>query len=110
MKRIGIIGFGKIGQAIGAYILKKPVNVTAVDTDAELQTIFKKGRYATNEPGVGEILNSAYYDERLAITTDYSSVKDCDAIIVAIPLLIDAQKKILDIPFLETFKRIAPFA
>ena len=64
----------------------------------------------TNEPGVDDILNSAYNDNRLAITNDYSSVKDCDAIIVAIPLLIDHRKKILDTPFLDTIKRIAPFA
>jgi nucleotide sugar dehydrogenase len=109
MKRISVIGFGKIGQAIAANILKQAVDVTAVDTNTELQTIFKRGRYETNEPGVAEILNSAYRENRLAISGDYSSIKNCDAIIVAIPLLIDAQKKILDAPFLGTFKKIAPF-
>ena len=110
MKRIGLIGFGKIGQAIAAHILKQNINVTAVDTNTELPIIFKKRGYATSEPGVGEILNTAYNDDRLVITNDYASVKDCDAIIVAIPLLIDAQKKVMDTPFLDTIEKIAPFA
>jgi len=109
MKRISVIGFGKIGQAIAANILKQGVGITAVDTNTELQIIFKKGLYETNEPGVAEILNSAYSENRLAISGDYSSIKDSNAIIVAIPLLIDARKKILDAPFLDTFKKIAPF-
>ena len=60
MKRISVIGFGKIGQAIAANILKQAIDVMAMDTNPELQIIFKKGRYETNEPGVAEILNSAY--------------------------------------------------
>lgn len=38
-----------------------------------------------------------------------SDVKGSDAIIVAIPLVIDRQKKILDKPFLDTFKNLGPF-
>ena len=33
MRRISIIGFGKIGQAIAANILKKDIHVTAIDTN-----------------------------------------------------------------------------
>jgi len=109
MKRISIVGFGKIGQAIAAHILKRAIGITAVDINVELQTVFKKARFVTNEPGVAEILTEAYGNQKLAITDDYSSIKGSDAIIIAIPLLIDAQKKILDKPFLDTIKKIAPF-
>ena len=45
MKRISVIGFGKIGQAIAANILKQAISVTAVDINTGLQTAFKDGRY-----------------------------------------------------------------
>jgi UDP-N-acetyl-D-mannosaminuronic acid dehydrogenase len=59
--------------------------------------------------GVGDILTRAYSNQKLIVTEDYSSIKGSDAIIIAIPLLIDAQKKILDEPFLRTIRKIAPF-
>ncbi len=109
MKRISIIGFGKIGQAIAAHILKQGIGITAVDINIELQTAFRSARFSTNEPGVGDILTKAYGNQKLAISSDYSSIKGSDAIIIAIPLLIDEQKKVLGVPFLDTIKKIAPF-
>ena len=109
MKRISIIGFGKIGQAIAAQILKQAISITAVDVNVELQSFFENDQYVTNEPGVGDILKRSYGDQRLVITNDYSSIKGSDAIIIAIPLLIDAQKKILTVPFLDTIKKLAAF-
>ena len=110
MKRISVIGFGKIGQAIAANILKQAIGITAVDINTELQIIFKKGHLRNQRTGC----NMKYSIQLIAKTGwPYQAiihpVKDCDAIIVAIPLLIDAQKKILDTPFLDTFKKIAPF-
>ncbi len=109
MRRISIIGFGKIGQAIAANILKQDIQVTAIDTNAELQKKFKEGKYETKEAGVGDILTSAYTNNKLAVTSDISFVKGSDAIIIAIPLVIDKLKKILDAPFLEVVKKIVPF-
>ena len=109
MERISIVGFGKIGQAIAAHILKQAISITAIDINVELQKAFQNGTFATNEPGVGDILKKAFDKESLVITSDYSLIEGSDAIIVAIPLLIDKQKKILDVPFLDTIKKIAPF-
>ena len=105
MRRISIIGLGKIGQAIAANILKQNIQVTAIDTNPGLQTIFKNEKYESKEPGLGDILTLAYRESRLVITEDFSSVKGSDAIIVAIPLLIDNQKKTLDAPFLAGIKK-----
>ena len=110
MRRISIIGFGKIGQAIAANILKQDIHVTAIDTNEELQKNFEEGKYETKEPGVGDILKSAYANNKLVVTDDFSLIKGSDAIIIAIALLIDSQKKILDAPFLGVIKKIAPFA
>jgi UDP-N-acetyl-D-mannosaminuronate dehydrogenase len=45
----------------------------------------------------------------LVVTNDFSLIKGSDAIIIAIPLLIDEQKKYWSAPFLDTIKKIAPF-
>jgi nucleotide sugar dehydrogenase len=109
MRRISVIGFGKIGQAVTANILQQDISITAIDTNPELQRLFQSGAYYTNEPGLNEILNSAYKNKRLAITGDFASIKNSDAVIVAIPLLIDAEKNILDAPFLDAMKKMASF-
>ncbi len=109
MRRISIIGFGKIGQAIAANILQHNIYLTAIDTNPVLQTIFDNYKYETKEPGVKDILTLAYKDSRLVITEDFSLVKSSDALIIAIPLLIDDHKKTLDAPFLEAIKKASSF-
>src|SRR5262245_43737142 len=103
MRRISIIGFGKIGQAIAANILKQDIYVTAIDTNIELGRAFQEKKYDSKEPDVKDILLSGYSDHKLTITGDFSHSKGSDAIIITIPLLIDNQKKIVDAPFLEVF-------
>ena len=109
MKRISVIGFGKIGQAVAANILQKDIRVTAIDSDPGLGKLFESAAYHTMEPGLEEILPSAYRKGLLEISTDYSLVKDSEAIILAIPLLVDDEKKILDLPFLDAAMKLAPF-
>ncbi|MGZ8556998.1 MAG: nucleotide sugar dehydrogenase [Chitinophagaceae bacterium] len=109
MRRISIIGFGKIGQAIAANILQHNIYVTAIDTNAGLQTIFNYDKFETKEPHVKDILSLAYKDNKLVIADDFSLIKGSDAIIIAIPLLLDDQKKTLDTPFLEAVKKLSPY-
>jgi nucleotide sugar dehydrogenase len=109
MKKISVVGFGKIGQAVVANILKYDINVTAVDINPDLKRVFEEGKYETNEPNLKDILVSSFNNKKLNITNDFSEVKNSDAIIVAIPLLVDKQKNILDEPFLECFKNLAHY-
>jgi nucleotide sugar dehydrogenase len=109
MRRISVIGFGKIGQAVAANILQQDIYVTAIDTNSGLQRQFKDGLFYTNEPGVHEILTSAYRGNKLIISDDFSLIKGSDAVIVAIPLVVDQEKKIMQAPFLEAMHEMAPF-
>jgi nucleotide sugar dehydrogenase len=108
MRKISVVGFGKIGQAIVANMLKNGIHVTAVDINPELHRVFAEGNYETNEPGLQEVLNSSFSSGQLEVTNDFSHVHDSAAIIVAIPLLVDQQKNILDEPFLNCFRALAP--
>jgi len=109
MRKISIIGFGKIGQAIAANILKQDIHVTAIDTNIDLQKVFKNEQYETKEPGLKDILTLAYKDNKLVVADDFSLVKGSDAIIISLPFLIDSQKKTEDEFFLRTIKEIAAF-
>lgn len=107
MKKISVIGFGKIGQAVAANILEHGIHVNAIDIDTSLPELFKSGLYRSNEPGLQDILGNAYTGGNLFVTNDFSSIKGSIAVIVAIPLLIDEQKRVLDEPFLRTMKMLA---
>lgn len=109
MKKISVVGFGKIGQAVVANILDHDIHVSAVDINPDLKRIFESGKYESNEPGLADSLNKSFGKGLLQITDDFSAVKGSQAIIVAIPLLVDKQKNILDEPFLDCFKKLAPF-
>jgi nucleotide sugar dehydrogenase len=108
MKKISVVGFGKIGQAIVANMLKNGIQVVAVDINPQLHRVFSEGQYETNEPGLAEALTSSFASGQLIVTNDFSQVHDSAAVIVAIPLLVDQQKNILDEPFLNCFRELAP--
>jgi nucleotide sugar dehydrogenase len=108
MRKISVVGFGKIGQAVVANILKYEIQVTAVDINPELRNVFASGSYETNEPDLAEVLTSSFASGKLQISSQFEDIKGSDAVIVAIPLLVDKQKNILDEPFLDCFKKLAP--
>jgi nucleotide sugar dehydrogenase len=108
MRKISVVGFGKIGQAVVANILKYDIQVAAIDINPDLKSIFESGKYETNEPGLADVLVSSFKSGQLVITNDFAAVQGSDAVIVAIPLLVDKKKNILDDPFLDCFKKLSP--
>ena len=45
MKSVSIIGFGKLGSAMGAVFAKKGFKVVCYDIDIQLNNKFKKKKY-----------------------------------------------------------------
>lgn len=109
MKKISVIGFGKIGQAVVANILHHDIQVTAIDINPELKSVFEAGTYEVSEPGLKDILLPRYQSGDLQITEDFAAVRGSAAVIVAIPLLVDKNKTILDEDFLACFSNLAPY-
>src|SRR5690606_6634313 len=109
MKKITVIGFGKIGQAVAANILRHGYSVTAIDIDQKLGELVRLGQYHTNEPGLQEIISTHSKNGSLVITNDYGSAAESEAIIVSLPLLIDNSQHVADRPFLESMEKLAPF-
>ena len=108
MRKISVVGFGKIGQAVVANLLQNDIHVIAVDINPDLKKMFDDDAYVSNEPGLAEVLNPSFKSGKLKISSTFSDISGSDAVIVAIPLLVDKQKNILDQPFLDCFKNLAP--
>ncbi|HMR93684.1 MAG TPA: nucleotide sugar dehydrogenase [Chitinophagaceae bacterium] len=109
MKRIAIAGFGKIGQALAANMLRHTdeVVINAIDNNAQLVAAFEDGSWDTGEPGVKEILQEALQKSRLSVSSSYQCVADCAAVIVAIPLLVGKSYELLDQDFKNCIREIA---
>ena len=109
MNRIGVVGFGKIGQALAAFIIKAGISVVTIDINPEISHAFNQDRFSSNEPGVQDLLINAYKQNQLEVNSTYSALKGLDAVIITMPLLVDNEKKILEEQFLQCFKQLAPY-
>jgi len=110
MKKIGVIGFGKIGQAISANMIRHGgYKVAAVDTDPGLPDAFSRSFFSSNEPGVEKILASAYKNGQLELRSDFSGMENAEAVILSLPLLVNEEKKTIDTPFLESLQQLSPY-
>jgi nucleotide sugar dehydrogenase len=104
MKTIGLVGFGKLGQAVAAQILDSGFSVIAYDTDANLVTAFANNEFNSSEPGVFDSLKKAVQEKRLFVSAEPSSLSRCEALIICIPLLTQSDPGQVSIEF-ESFDR-----
>lgn len=110
MKTIGVIGFGKIGQAIAANMLRRGgYKVTAVDTDATLLKDFNTSIFSSKEPGVEQLLADAYKNRQLEVANDFSGMDNAEAVILSLPLLVNEEKKTIDTAFIESLHQLLPY-
>ncbi|MBP7557251.1 MAG: nucleotide sugar dehydrogenase, partial [Chitinophagaceae bacterium] len=109
MQKISIVGFGKIGQAMAAHILRQGWQVTAIDNNAEQLNYYKTNGFHAVEPGVEDIIQPALHAGHLQLSSDYASVSGSTAIILCIPLLVDELQQINKTPFLDCVRQIAPW-
>lgn len=107
-KRVAVVGFGKIGQAVAAQILNAGLEVVAIDINPGLVKLFRDGRLRTPEPGVESSLLQGHQSGKLQVFTEFKKIEDCSAVLVSIPLLVDNQKKVLYETFDECIQAIAP--
>ena len=106
--KIAVYGFGKIGQALAAHLLKGAAVVHAIDRDQQLINAVNEGVFNTAEPGVGEVLHKSHSDGRFTMSADAVSVMDCKTIIICLPLSINDAKLPDAAPFIDALVAIAP--
>src|SRR5262245_47053666 len=91
-KKITVVGFGKIGQALAASVLKSGLPVQAIDCNPGIKKSFECGTFRSQEPGVEKTLISAFRKRKLTVSARFSDAAGSQAVLVAIPLLVDSKK------------------
>ena len=81
--KIGIIGLGFVGLTFGSVLAAKGKNVVGIDADAEKCKKISNGVLPFFEPDLESILKTGL-KKRLVISDDFSLIKDCDMIFVAV--------------------------
>ncbi len=67
---VSVYGFGKVGSAIGAWLLKKGFRVIGVDVNEEWVEALNSGDFSVDEPGVTSLLKRGLKEGRFYATTD----------------------------------------
>jgi len=80
MKRISIIGAGRVGLVVAACFAKMGNKITVVDIDEDKIAEINSRVSPVAEPGLDEILNQS----EIEVTSDYGKVMDSEAIFVCV--------------------------
>lgn len=98
--QVGIIGLGYVGLPLAVSFANEKVHVLGFEKSAE-----KARKVNAAENYIGDVkdceLSEAVANGVLRATTDFSLLKDCDAIIICVPTPLDRFKK-PDMSFIES--------
>ena len=82
---IVVAGTGYVGLVTGACLSEVGHNVTCVDIDEKKVEIMKQGISPIYEPGLDELLERNYKENRLDFTTDYvNAYKNADIVFIGV--------------------------
>lgn len=82
--KLSIIGTGYVGLVTGTCFAEMGHEVTCIDIDASKVDRMKKGECPIYEPGLEPLMQSNYKEGRLHFATDYESVRNADAVFLAV--------------------------
>jgi UDP-N-acetyl-D-glucosamine dehydrogenase len=89
---LAIVGAGYVGLPLARCFAEAGVSVVLVDVDADRVASISRGEsYVEDVPG--DALAPLVESGTLAATTDYDAIKDADAIVVALPTPLSANRE-----------------
>jgi UDP-N-acetyl-D-glucosamine dehydrogenase len=105
--KIAIVGLGYVGLPLSLQFARSGVNVLGLDIDPDKIDALNNGRsYIEHIPA--ETVAHQVKEGRLAASTDFSRVKEVDAVIICVPTPLNKNRE-PDISFiLQTGRAIAP--
>ncbi len=111
MTDVAIVGAGYVGVPLAQVFAEAGRSVLLVDRDAERVTMLNRGEsYIEDVPS--EALKRLVDARRLRATTDYDELRDCDAILIALPTPLSRQREpdlsIVNAAVDEIAKRLRP--
>lgn len=92
---IGVIGLGYVGLPVACTFAHAGFDVIAVDVREERVEAINSGRSVIKgeEPGLTELLSGVVASGRLHATTEYLSLAQADAVLIAVQTPVDDQHK-----------------
>lgn len=107
MKKIAIVGLGYVGLPLGLQFSRSGACVVGIDIDqSKVDALNNKRSYIEHisDDSIAEQIDS----ENLSATTDFSTIRDVDAVIICVPTPLNKNRE-PDISFIvDTGYRIAP--
>lgn len=93
--KIAVVGLGKIGLALAAQYVSKGHTVFGCDINATTVAVINTGvAPMQEEPGLQDIVARGVETGQLRATTEtLVAVEDADAVVVAVPLLVDPERR-----------------
>lgn len=89
---IGILGLGYVGLPLAVLFTGNGIRVLGFDTSEEKIKKVNQNEYESMDADIEE-LRHAVREGTLSATTDFSRIKECDAIIICVPTPLDEFKK-----------------
>ncbi|MEW6528101.1 MAG: nucleotide sugar dehydrogenase [Spirochaetota bacterium] len=97
---VGIIGLGYVGLPLAVAFSKNGVTVLGFEKNQTKAAMINEGKNYVSDVNPQE-LSFAVKNGMLSATTDFTRIKECDAIIICVPTPLDKFKK-PDMSFIET--------
>jgi len=107
--QVAIVGFGYIGSVIGAVLADRGYKVFGVEKNPHILECIQNKKSPFNEPGLERLIEKTVTEERLFVSEDPASVRDCETVIVTVgtPLSDDYRADTTQIE--EAIKAIRPY-
>jgi len=102
---ICVVGGGKMGLPLACKFAQQAESVVVCDINEAIVASINRGECPIDEPGVPELLARAFAVQRISATTDTGqAVRNCDAVVVIVPALLDERKR-ADLSLIESAAR-----
>lgn len=105
--KISVVGLGYVGLPLAIQFANSNVTVLGLDIDVAKVNLIQQGRSYIKHVAL-EAIESVVKGERLCASTDFSRIKEVEAVIICVPTPLNKNRE-PDISFiLETGRAIAP--
>lgn len=90
---VGVIGLGYVGLPLAVSFAKKGVQTIGFEKSEKKASLVNEGKNYIGDIKDEDLLSVVKSTKKLSATTDFSRIKECDAIIICVPTPLDKFKK-----------------